>query len=260
MTEGCYVYAIQRRSSTLPAGLAGLDNRPLTTVDHEDLEAVTSGIQHDTFRPTAENVMRHEAVVEAVRRTVPAIPVRFGTVLPDAEAVRDALAANYPTLYGDVERLGDKVEMGLSVLWEPPTSMQTEDTAERDEPGEHGTGTRYLRSRFSEYRHTTGLRDRARQVADDVDRVLAGHWLDQRRSILPTPRLVVRVAYLMHPSSLSGFRDAFGELHSKFGDLRFLLSGPWPPYSFITSETTGVSALDRLMDDLVRGLRAPSQR
>lgn len=260
MSDGRYVYAIQRRSSELPAGLAGLDNRPLTTVGHDDLEAVVSEIERDTFRSTAENVMRHETVVESVRRMVPAIPVRFGTILPDAEEVRNSLITNYQSLYRDVERLGDKVEMGLSVLWEPPAEAQVTEPTEHAQPGEAGTGTRYLRARFAEYRHAAGLQERAQKVADDVDRELAAHTLDQRHSILLTPRLAVRVAYLMHPSSLSAFRDAFDELRSKFADLRFLLSGPWPPYSFITSETAEASALDRLMDDLVRGLRAPSQR
>jgi gas vesicle protein GvpL/GvpF len=260
MSNSCYVYAIQWRSSELPADLEGLAHRSLTAVGHDDLEAVVSEIERDTFRPTAENVMHHEMVVEAVRRLAPAIPVRFGTILPDAEAVRQSLTANYQTLHRDVEHLGDKVEMGLSVLWEPPADMQATDPGEPDEPSSTGTGTRYLRARFSEYRHATAIRDRARQIAHDVDGELAAHTLDQRRSLLPTSRLVVRVAYLMHPSSLNGFREAFGNLGSKFADLRFLLTGPWPPYSFITSDATERSALDGLVKGLERELRAPSQQ
>ena len=90
MSDACYVYAIGRPGASLPDDLRGLDDRPLSVVALRDLEAVVSEIVRERLQASAENVLRHEFVIEAVRRVRPAIPVRFGTVLSDAEAVATA--------------------------------------------------------------------------------------------------------------------------------------------------------------------------
>jgi hypothetical protein len=197
------------------------------------MEAVISEHDQDVPQATEENMLHHEAVVEAVRSVSPAIPVRFGTLMHDRAAVASALATRYATLVNDLECLGDKVEMGLTVLWREPAVANAgrQDEASRLQP----PGTRYLQRKFSQYQHDALLRDRAEQLARELDSELAPLALETRSSVLPTRRLVMRAAYLVHPSHVKPFEGAFGEIRGKRPDLRFLLTGPWPPYSFVTT-------------------------
>ena len=234
MTNGYYVYAIQRRGTKLPPKLTGLDDRPLVAVPHGDLEAVVSETDRPTLQASAENVLRHETVVEGVREMGPAIPVRFGTVLSHAEAVAGALSSRYAVLDEDLRRFGDKIEMGLSALWDPPPETAVNELRNVDGSDLQGIGTRYMRTRLLERRRDAQIRLRAEDLARSVNADLASHALDYTTKILPTPRLPLRVAYLMHPSSVGDFQDAFAELPRQRTDVRFLLSGPWPPYSFVT--------------------------
>src|SRR5436309_4361847 len=101
MTRSCYVFAIQARGTPLPPTVLGFGNRALFAVPHLDLEAVASELDHATIEPSGENVLHHEVVVEAVRQMGPAIPVRFGTVLPDPDAIMRALGSRYALLTED---------------------------------------------------------------------------------------------------------------------------------------------------------------
>ena len=231
MPSACYVYAILAREPPLSSGLRGFGGAAVSTVPWRALAAATSPLQSDAPRPTPENVWRHEAIVESLRQQGPALPVRFGTVLADAAAVADALAARYDVLAADLARLGDKVEFSLSVLWDPPRTLE-EDQALRREA--QGPGARYLQARLAAHRREAAGREKARALARALDRELSVHALERRCTLLPTPRMAVRAAYLLEPGRVPAFQDAFAQLRRAHPDLRLLVSGPWPPYSFVT--------------------------
>ena len=116
MASGCYVYAIVGRGAALPRELMAHVS-DLALVPWRDLAAVTG--RAGDARPclTLEAALHHEAVIEAVRQLGPALPVRFGTVFDESHSVAAALAQRYQLLAADLDRLGDKVEMSLTVLW-----------------------------------------------------------------------------------------------------------------------------------------------
>ena len=240
MASACYVYAILARETPLPTGLRGFDGAPVALVPYRDLAAATSPLEHSAPRPTPQNMWRHEAIVEALRRQGFALPVRFGTVLADAAAVARALAARYDVLAADLARLGDKVELSLSVLWDPPRSPEQEHTPSSGAAREaQGPGARYLHARLAAHHREAAGREKARALARELDRELGAHALERRCTLLPTPRLAVRAAYLLEPGRIRAFRDAFDQLRRAHPDLRLLVSGPWPTYSFVTPPEGG---------------------
>ncbi len=230
-----YVYAILPRDAALPT-VTGLQSGPLSFVPHRDLCAATSIIDPADVRLTPENAVRHEAVVEALRQSSPALPVRFGTVLPDEPAVIRALSEHYAALLADLTRLTDTVEYGLTVLWEQPTPDGEAEQIPTNEAAAEGDGpgTRYLRARLAAHRHDTGRRERAAEAAQALDAQLRPAALDGRWTIQPTTRLAARAAYLLQPSSIEAFQQAFEGARAACPSLRPILSGPWPPYTFVT--------------------------
>ncbi len=260
MASGCYVYAILARETVLPPGLVGFGGATLSTVPCGALAAATSPHDPGEPHPTAESVLRHEAIVEALRQMGPALPVRFGTVLPNEGAVADALADRYDVLVADLARLGDKVEFGLTVLWDRPIGNDDEPRDDRSPISREvteaaGPGARYLRARLDEHRREAAARDRAKALAGDLDRALGSHTLERRCTILATSRLAVRAAYLLDPSRVRPFQETFQAIRRGHPDLRFLLSGPWPPYSFVSAaETEEGSAIGGRLRDVDRQL------
>ena len=236
MGSARYVYAIVSRDARLPARGEWGSAAELEMVPWGELAAVTGRREEDGAPASMEDVLRHEAVVEAVRRAGPALPVRFGTVFRDADSVVRALTERYEVLAGDLERLGEKLEMSLTALWSVTPGGDAPATAATDEGATTGGGAggQYLRARAAAARRDDVSRERAWMVAQVLDRVLGGLALDRRVSLLPTPRIAVRTAYLVEPGGVGAFREGFEAVRPGRGDLRLLLTGPWPPYSFVT--------------------------
>jgi hypothetical protein len=241
MEHSCYVYAILRREASIPADLAGLNDAPLSLVSWLELAVAVSPIEGTRIAPTPASLLRHEAVVERLCQAGPALPVRFGTILADAQAVVQALAGQYEVLCSDLARVGDKVELGLTILWgttaaqdEAASEQQTAWTSDTPADGTPGAGTRYLQARLAYYRREAARKNTIKLLLADLEQRLRPYALEQRTSMLPGPRLAARAAYLVHPDQVKAFQQAVDELRQGHPDLRWLISGPWPPYSFVT--------------------------
>ncbi len=250
MTEARYVYAILSRDASPLPDVGGLQESAVTLVQHRDLCAATSVIDPSNLQATPENALRHEAVVEALQRVGPLLPVRFGTVLADTPAVIRALSEHHDTLVADLVRLGGTAEYGLTLLWGRPQAGEgAEGTAprgpeDRDDSEPAGPGTRYLQARLMDHRRDAALRARAAQVVDAVEGLVRPHALDSRWTIRPGPRIAARAAYLLHHGTEEAFQQAFEASRAAHPELRFLLSGPWPPYNFVTAPESSEASVE----------------
>ncbi|MBI2863124.1 MAG: GvpL/GvpF family gas vesicle protein [Chloroflexi bacterium] len=239
MASACYVYGIQSVECSPPSGLAGFAGSPVIAIRCRALIAAASLVDAKGVGPTPENLLLHEEVVEALQLAGPLLPARFGTVLPSDEAVVEALAERQAALLFALSRVGDRVELGLSVLRNPPGSDGEDSSVDRGatsfgDSTQMGVGARYLRAKLVAHRREASLRREAAALAQGIDGVLRRHAIESCYTVLPTPRLAMRAAYLVAPRQLGEFHKAFDELRVVHRDHRFLLSGPWPPYSFVS--------------------------
>lgn len=249
VSSGCYVYAVAHAGAALPDGLAGLDDAPLTLMSSGPLAAAVSLVAEAAPAVTSAHLLQHERAVEAVCRVAPALPVRFGTVFPDRQALARALHERRAALHADLARIGGKVEMGLSVLWRAPDPSDPAFASGPDDQSRHGdalppalraaaagAGARYLAARFSRYASRDHAGAAARRLAERIGATLRPHVtvIESRCDVNPTPRLALRAAYLLEPDAVREFKAAYGELRTSLPDLRFLVTGPWPPYSFVS--------------------------
>lgn len=250
MTESLYVYAILASGMAPPAGLQGLHDRPVEFVQYEELSAATSLIARESPEITAEDALRHEAVVEVLQGQAPILPVRFGTVLPDCQALIRALAEGYAALRADLARLAGTVEYGVTVLWKSPIAETTreEPAAPASRPDDisktNGPGRQYLQARLAEHQRDAAWRAQARDIAATMDSRLRPHSLESRWTIRPGSRIAARAAYLLQHETAEAFQEAFEACRSTLPDYRFLLSGPWPPYTFVTAPESSEVAAD----------------
>jgi|SRR5690348_1533227 len=273
ISSGWYVYAIVRAGATFPEALAGLDDAPLALVSSGMLTAAVSLVADAAPAVTSAHLLQHERAVEAVCRVTPALPVRFGTVFPDRQALARALQERRAALHADLARIGGKVEMGLSVLWRAPDSSDPALASGQDDQSRHddalppalraatGPGAHYLAARFSHYasRHHAGAA--ARCLAERIGATLRPHVhvIESLRDVNPTPRLALRATYLLEPDQVKDFKAVCGELRTSLPDLRFLVTGPWPPYSFV-SRSAGQAHERALSAQLPIGLREEDRR
>ena len=106
--EACYVYGIVPSRAELPAGARGVGDPggEVWLVRHGQIAALVSGLPADSALGTRRDLLRHSQLLDAVVRSTPVLPVRFGAVLADPEAVIEELVAPwYSQLAGALHAL-----------------------------------------------------------------------------------------------------------------------------------------------------------
>jgi hypothetical protein len=172
--------------------------------------------------PSARALRRHDEVVRALADAAPAVvPVRFGTLLEDADALRRALLPRLAELRRALALVRGRVQMTLRV-WQP-VGPEAAPPPPRPAPDAPAAGKRYLQARAEWWRgaDVPGL---ATVLA--ALRPLTAAERIERHS---TPPLTASVYHLVDRARTATYRRAVQRQRS---GLRLRLSGPWPPYAF----------------------------
>src|SRR5947209_19730553 len=116
---GKYVYCIIRSDRQREFGAIGIGGgQRVYTVAFHDLAAVVSDTPIVIYDPTRENVLAHEFVNETVMKEHTVIPMSFGTVFRSEDDVTELLRSTYQAFSEVLDKMQDKIEFGLKVLWD----------------------------------------------------------------------------------------------------------------------------------------------
>lgn len=228
-----YLYAITDQPELPVPAEPGLEGTSLFSVTHQDIAAVVSTLATAKVPPTEDNVWRHEAIVEALMADRAVLPVRFGTVLADEAAVHATLAVHYADFAASLDRVRGRVELSLRVLWNDDVLPPQPSPAGGGGCGK-GCGRTYLMARLEEERQRQAWRQRAEALAAELHTLLDRLAVESARQVLVTPRLLLTAAYLVERDQVAAFRREVEALSAAHPELRFLCTGPWPAYSFVS--------------------------
>lgn len=177
----------------------------------------------------------HEAVVEEVMRQAPVAPARFATLFRSQESLNQFLAEHGQALAAFFAELGDQREWGVKGL-----RIRTPETA-APALAAGSPGTHYFQQRRMELASRKRLHLWLQQACQKAAAELCGHagGFRERKVIEPADaesgaETIFNWAFLLRPAAEAEFSSAVDRLnreHSGRG-LRFVRSGPWPPYSF----------------------------
>lgn len=235
--EGIYFYGVVNTSQSFPLNLTGLGGKAVYLIPYRDLAAVVSDSPLRPYPIEMENAAVHETVVEAVMLSQTILPMRFNTILGSRERVLSMLAKHYEAFQADLLRLKGKVEMGLKVFWENRPTIRGSPSGSRifselmDE--DHGPGQRYLMTKWAEYVITEAIREEGEGLIKRIQSSLVPLSIENALHPFPTKKLLLDASYLVEEMDQETFLAEVEQLDEEMVDLHFLLTGPWPPYSFV---------------------------
>jgi gas vesicle protein GvpL/GvpF len=111
-----WVYGICERPELPPPRRRGLAQAPLDGVREGRLLAVITRHLQPPDEPALDALWVHERVVERVMADRAVLPMRFGTKLPDDEALRAVLAERQQEFVETLDRLRGRVEIGIRAM------------------------------------------------------------------------------------------------------------------------------------------------
>lgn len=194
--EYVYVYGITNNDNNIKLRIKGLKDKPIKKIDFKDISALAS--LYPTLHPALkeDEAMQYADILKKIAKKISIIPLAFGTVFKDQEILETILSKSYKTVKETLALIDGKIELGIKVVKNQLDNVHD------------GAALEILKT-------LGNLSIKSVKGDNFSDRLLLNH------------------SFLVEKSKFSKFSEEIAKLESKHSDLKFLYTGPWPPYSFV---------------------------
>ncbi|HEU5334319.1 MAG TPA: GvpL/GvpF family gas vesicle protein [Terriglobales bacterium] len=242
-----YLYGITREGKGTLAGVAGVDGSAavealrcgglvcwVSRVDRAEF-AENLARNMENLEWLAEVSVRHQHAVAAISRTRDILPARFGTVFRSEASLTADVEKRKSSLMRDFKRVGGCEEWGVKVFrLEPQPQMAV--TAE--------SGRDYLRAKAAAL-HAQASREGDQEIEHMLEAIkgVAAETTSGGGAVSRGQRgLQWQGALLVKRSQVNKLQQLLRRFSREWeGTRRIEVSGPWPPYSFVSRAQDGKS-------------------
>lgn len=219
----CVVPAGHEWPGERPSGVEGAEVR---RHDVGSLSLLVSDL--DRPAPDAGHVQQHNAVIEAVATAqMTPVPLRFGQWAAEISVFDEVVAGKADWYAERLNTFAGALEFGLRIV-RPDRAPPARDV--RVEPAV--TGLEYmnaLRDRVNAERVQT---EEVEAVRMGISEILGALVREERVEEARTPHGVITISHLVSRQHFDEYRGHAQQLRGRYPEMRFLVSGPWMPYSF----------------------------
>src|SRR5207302_3652554 len=234
--RGKYVYCIIQARDPLRFGPLGIGSEPaeVHTVSYRDIAAVVSDTPIEVHDPTRENVLAHERVNETVMRKHTVIPMSFGTVFKTGDDIVELLRSAYDAFHDVLDKMQDKLEFGLKVLWDREVMVREIENQDEDVrrlkqeiSGQKGS-TYFARMQYGRL-VDAALQAHSEKYVAEIFETLRDVAVASRANKPIGDKMIMNAAFLVAREKETAFDQRVKEIGARFDKLTFKYTGPWPP-------------------------------
>lgn len=256
MSDLAYLYGFVPADASPPAGLSGIDRRPVMLLDAGAVKVVISHVPSHAYAAeqvearlqdlawVAEQGIAHETVVAWFVDHSDILPVSLFTLFSSDDALRKDVAPRASQLAAELGRLKNKREWDVKISFDEleaerhAAELSPRVAALEAEAAEAAPGRRYLLDRKRSDLVKTETRHGAQNMAGEV--IAATRGFADEVLTLPIPNTPDELPVILHAALLVD-RDAEVDLVTllerqstrlRGRGLTLAFSGPWAPYRF----------------------------
>ena len=212
-----------------PGNLKGVKDRPVFFVAGHGLCAAVSELDVEEGAPPVSELLVYSRVVEDLHRLQAVVPMRYGCFLNGMESIRKILGERQRQYHALLEELDGRVEMGIRIL----LPEKRADPRQEEQPAD---GRNYLLQRKAHYRMREESSRQHRMLVEHCLQAFAGLYGNHRtETAVKNGTVILSLYFLVLRIHVARFQETFGKLAAN-GKTQSLLSGPWPPYNFVTPD------------------------
>jgi hypothetical protein len=229
-----YAYCLASGIDSLPSPVQGISAAQVRLLKMENLVVLVSDFDMDAVPVTREHALTHAAVVRSVLDQTTPLPFRFGTLI-DEQQLKNYISARKPALETKLEMVRGCVEMSVKIIWDFFDNDQPE-PPEKYQDNEQGAGAMFLAEKRREILGDERRAAQAQEISTWLQENLNPLARDKQVTMRPGGKLVLSAAHLVERAKIAQYRETVAQLREERPVLHFLLSGPWPPYTFANIE------------------------
>ncbi len=260
-----YAYGIIDSNRGMDEPLRGLGEASVYNIPYRDIGIVVS--ESEQIQDiTQEHILKHEEVVEKLMESFTVLPVSFLTLFKKKDDVLLMMQEHYGDFRENLDRLRNKVEFGIKIIWpgetiknrvieaskkfNPSTTLRIDGERSRTINAnlaipDNSPGKSFVMQKLEKYKIDKEFAEEADRCIVLLDDFFSRFVTEKKLEKLKSENLLLNAYYLVEKEKQGDFKEAFERAKNTPGDLKYLFSGPWPPYNFI-SLTKKPSSLDYL--------------
>lgn len=240
-----YVYGVVAKTAGRPPSAEGVEGHAVELAECGELAALVSDASEVPVKASRRNLTAHSRVLGEVAAERCVLPMQFGVVMPNRDAVRDELlAAHHEALTAQLAAFEPYVELDVRVLCPEDALLRSvlstrRDIAELraalgDRPAD---ATYYERIRLGEL-VAQAVADRRQAIHERTVAALEPLAAATETGEPLHEQMLANVAFLVRRDELTKFDDAVDRLGDDLGEaVRISYMGPLAPHHFVDLAT-----------------------
>ena len=228
-----YVYCLVEGVNKLHKAPRGIYGAPVRVMTFDDLSALVSVCREDAFPPSRKNALAHHEVVRSISKQTTPLPVRFGTVVTDRQ-LRNYLSNYRQAIKAKLAHVRGCAEMNVRMIG----AIGSEAASQVPKEGQDlGPGTTFLLEKRREIRREEAGVVQKQQFSSWLREKLGDLIKEEKVSEVPSQTVIMaRADHLIDRVNVQEYRAKMARAVEERPEVRFMVSGPWPPYSFANIE------------------------
>jgi len=209
-------------------------------VSYKDISAVLGILKEKTSNVSQTDALEYAHVIEKLALYFSLLPMRYGAIVKTDDDVRELLEKNYEALRQNLQKVENKDEFSLKVFWDYLKSgkkiKKEAEYADSNIPeAMQGNSVHkvYLMSKLKEHRFETMLLQHAEQIMGEIGRQIAKLTPFFNLKKMSSQSLIIDTVLLLEKSRQHELIQLTTEIQNQYPELKLILTGPWPPYSFV---------------------------
>jgi hypothetical protein len=233
-------------------------------LSHGDLTAFVSALPASRFGESAlqsaladvewmrDRVFAHDKVLAELRASGDVVPFRFCTIYRDASQVAKALARHRHELHEALDRVRGASEWAVKLFCDVTALRRRIETsgaiaqlgqvlADASPGAAFFLQKKYDRALDGEIAaHIASCIERSHQRLAACARETVGVPVQSAQMHGRAEEMIMNAACLLDEQSFDRFRQIIAALQGEFAEFGYELTGPWPPYHFVSTRQEGI--------------------
>ncbi|MEI7489961.1 MAG: GvpL/GvpF family gas vesicle protein [Bacteroidota bacterium] len=231
-----------RQLTRVLSGMHGISNAEFLEVSCEGITAVVCDIQKTGMVAGHASAMDYAGVIEKLSKDFTLLPVRFGSIMETDDDIRKMLSGNHLEIKKNLLKVEGKVEFGLKVFCDTEKlksarniepGMKTKSATEAGALHNNSVYLDYVNKKLTEYRLEESVLSYVNSVIEEITDCFAGFEASGKFNKMVSPANIIDALFLIKKEMTAELISVVQDLQTRYSDLNFILTGPWPPYNFV---------------------------
>ncbi len=238
------IYAILHQASdsataALIGNVAGISGERLYLISQQNISALASNYSAGQEPWKKEKALEFAQIIETFSEKYTLLPVRFGTVVAADTDITKLLKTHYEAFENNLKKVENKSEFGLKVLWdfekvkvEMKNKPEVTGLRSDDYFSKNSTTTNYLFGKIKKLKLDDAIMHFVDEFIESLNSRLNSISFDANFKKMVSGSIMLDAVFLINKKNHGQFKAAVVSLGDQYPGLQFLITGPWPPYSF----------------------------